>query len=116
MSGCETSTVRLTGHSVQFLYARLVTESVAGVAERSDAARNRARVLAAAEQLFAQTDPRALTMGEIATAAGVGRATLYRRFPDIPSIARALLDDHERLLQEELLHGCPAVGARRPSG
>jgi AcrR family transcriptional regulator len=77
--------------------------------ERADAARNRLRVLAAAEALFA-TDPTSVTMGDIARAAGVGRATLYRRFPDPASIALALLDEHERRLQQQLISGPPPLG------
>ncbi|MGW0389871.1 TetR family transcriptional regulator [Streptomyces sp. NPDC003042] len=42
---------------------------------------------AAAEQLFTECDPRALTTDRIAKAAGVGRATLYHRFPDPASIS-----------------------------
>ena len=104
-------TVRLSGQRVQLLYAAAMVEQLSpAVRERSDAARNRARVLAAAEELFASHDPRDLTMGDIAGAAGVGRATLYRRFPDIASIARALLDEHERQLQEQLLYGPPPLG------
>lgn len=80
------------------------------VTERADAARNRARVLAAAAQLFATRDPRTVTMDEIARAARVGRATLYRRYPDPASIAVALLDEHERRLQERILHGPPPLG------
>ncbi|MCP2293126.1 TetR/AcrR family transcriptional regulator [Nocardia amikacinitolerans] len=78
--------------------------------ERADAARNRAKVLAAAARLFASRDPRAVTMDDIAKAAGVGRGTLYRRYPDTNSIAVALLDEHERALQERLLHGEPPLG------
>ncbi|QKG22976.1 TetR/AcrR family transcriptional regulator [Actinomadura verrucosospora] len=78
--------------------------------ERADAARNRAKVLAAAAGLFASRDPRTVTMDDIAKAAGVGRGTLYRRYPDTVSIARALLDDHERALQERLLRGDPPLG------
>ena len=85
--------------------------SVAGdIAERADAARNRARVLAAAADLFATRDPRTVTMDDIAKAAGVGRATVYRRYPDTWSIAVALLDEHERALQERLLRGEPPLG------
>ncbi len=84
------------------------------VPERADAARNRARVLAAAAQLFATRDPRALTMDDIAKAAGVGRATVYRRYPDTWSIAVALLDKHERALQERLLRGDPPLGPGAP--
>ena len=78
--------------------------------ERADAARNRARVLAAAERLFAERDGRELTMEQIAAAAGVGKATLYRRYPDVASIAQALLDEHERALQDALLRGPPPLG------
>lgn len=78
--------------------------------ERADAARNRARVLAAAERLFATEDPRSVTMDRIAKEAGVGRATLYRRYPDVASIAVALLDEHERVLQERLMSGPPPLG------
>ncbi|MFF7248350.1 TetR/AcrR family transcriptional regulator [Embleya sp. NPDC008237] len=78
--------------------------------ERADAARNRARVLAAAEELFAAGDPAEVTMEDIAKAAGIGRGTLYRRYPDRASIARALLDEHERALQHEILRGAPPLG------
>ncbi|WP_330228103.1 TetR/AcrR family transcriptional regulator [Nocardia sp. NBC_00508] len=82
----------------------------AGPHERADAARNRAKVLTAAAELFATRDPRAVTMDDIAKAAGVGRGTLYRRYPDTNSIAVALLDEHERALQEKLLAGPPPLG------
>ncbi|TLF78258.1 TetR/AcrR family transcriptional regulator [Nocardia cyriacigeorgica] len=83
-------------------------------AERADAARNRAKVLAAAAELFAARDPRTVTMDDIAKAAGVGRGTLYRRYPDTNSIAVALLDEHERALQEQLLRGEPPLGPGAP--
>jgi AcrR family transcriptional regulator len=82
--------------------------------ERADAARNRARVLAAAAELFASRDARTVTMDDIAKAAGVGRATVYRRYPDTWSIAVALLDEHERALQERLLRGDPPLGPGAP--
>lgn len=82
--------------------------------ERADAARNRARVLAAATELFRTRDPRAVTMDEIARTAGVGRATLYRRYPDVSSVAEAILDAHERDLQEQLLRGQPPLGPGAP--
>jgi AcrR family transcriptional regulator len=83
--------------------------------ERADAARNRARILAAAEQLFATRGARNVTMGDIAQAARVGRGTLYRRYPDLGSIATALLDEHERALQEQLLRGPPPLGPGAPA-
>ncbi|MFG1797026.1 TetR/AcrR family transcriptional regulator [Nocardia sp. NPDC049149] len=82
--------------------------------ERADAARNRAKVLAAAVELFAARDPRTVTMDDIAKAAGVGRGTLYRRYPDTNSIAVALLDEHERALQEQLIGGEPPLGPGAP--
>ncbi|MFB7877524.1 TetR/AcrR family transcriptional regulator [Nocardia sp. NPDC056064] len=82
--------------------------------ERTDAARNRAKVLAAAAELFATRDPRTVTMDDIAKAAGVGRGTLYRRYPDRTAIAVALLDEHERTLQQHLLSGEPPLGPGAP--
>lgn len=78
--------------------------------ERADAARNRARVLAAAAELFAARRPEEVTMDDIARASGVARATLYRRYPDRSAIATALLDEHERRIQQQLLSGPPPLG------
>ncbi|MEX0169328.1 TetR/AcrR family transcriptional regulator [Streptomyces sp. LMG1-1-1.1] len=85
---------------------------------RADAERNRAQILAAAERLFAEAeqDPRTVTMDRIAKAAGVGRATLYRSFPDPSSVAVALLDEHERRLQGQLIYGPPPLGPGAPAG
>jgi AcrR family transcriptional regulator len=80
------------------------------VHERADAARNRQRILEAAERLFGGREPASVTMGDIAAAAGVGRATLYRRYPDTAAIAIALLDEHERELQRRIISGPPPLG------
>jgi AcrR family transcriptional regulator len=82
--------------------------------ERADAARNRMQVLAAADRLFRERDPGTVTMEDVCRAAGVGRATLYRRYPDVQSIALALLDRHERDLQESLLRSEPPLGPGAP--
>ncbi|NUS04206.1 MAG: helix-turn-helix transcriptional regulator [Nonomuraea sp.] len=82
--------------------------------ERADAARNRARILEAAARLFAERSPQDVTMDDLAKAAGVGRGTLYRRYPDRASIAVALLDEHERALQERLMRGDPPLGPGAP--
>jgi len=82
--------------------------------ERADAARNRQRILAAAGRLFASCGPANVTMDDIAKAAGVGRGTLYRRYPDRAAIATALLDSHERELQAKLLAGDPPLGPGAP--
>ena len=78
-------------------------------AERADAQRNRLRVLDAAARLLAE-DPSGTTMEQIAAAAGVGKGTLYRRYPDRTAIAAALLDEHERALQERIVRGPPPLG------
>ncbi|MDI3403269.1 TetR/AcrR family transcriptional regulator [Streptomyces cavernicola] len=82
--------------------------------QRADAARNHEQILAAAQRLFSEQDPRTVTMGQIAKAAGVGRATLYRSFPDPSAVAVALLDEHERRLQAQLVHGPPPLGPGAP--
>ncbi len=84
--------------------------------ERADAARNRARILAAAEQLFAERGATNVSMEDVATAAGVGKGTLYRRYPDRAALAVALLDEHERRLQQHLLDGPPPLGPGAPPG
>jgi AcrR family transcriptional regulator len=82
----------------------------APVRERADAARNRIRVLEAAEKLFAERGVDAVTMDDVAGAAGVGKGTLYRRFGDKGGLAMALLDQRERELQERILTGPPPLG------
>jgi AcrR family transcriptional regulator len=63
---------------------------------RADAARNRERIVAAATEVFAERGMEAST-AEIAARAGVGEATLFRRFPTkedlITAIVAVQLDD-----------------------
>ena len=86
----------------------------AQVPGRADAVRNRARILAAAERLFAERGARATTMDAIATEAGVGKGTLFRRFGDRASLVFALLDQTERAFQEAILRGPPPLGPGAP--
>lgn len=53
-------------------------------------------------------------MAAVAKAAGVGRTTLYRSFPDVSSLALALLDAHERELQGRIIGGDPPLGPGAP--
>jgi AcrR family transcriptional regulator len=103
-----------SGYALRFIGVELPLAHPSPPRERADAARNRARVLAAADRLFAEAGGRELTMEQIAAAAGVGKATLYRRYPDVASIAQALLDEHERALQDRLLRGPPPLGPGAP--
>ena len=72
-------------------------------AERSDAARNRRKILRAARVLFEERGVTGVTMEEIARASGVGKGTLYRRFPHKGFLCQALLDEPTRGLQEKTL-------------
>ncbi|WP_189998864.1 TetR/AcrR family transcriptional regulator [Streptomyces vinaceus] len=83
--------------------------------ERADAARNRAAVLEAAARLFAEQGVEAVSMDQVAAAAGVGKGTLFRRFGDKSGLAAALLDARERVLQEAVLHGPPPLGPGAPA-
>ena len=82
--------------------------------ERADAARNRAKILDAAARLFARHGIAAVSMDQIAAAAGVGKGTLFRRFGDKAGLAAALLDNLERDLQEAVLFGPPPLGPGAP--
>jgi AcrR family transcriptional regulator len=82
--------------------------------ERADAARNRKRVLEAARTLFAERGVHAVTMSDVARAAGVAKGTVFHRFGDRPGLAQALVDEAERDLQERLLRGPPPLGPGAP--
>lgn len=60
------------------------------LALRADAARNRARIVAAATEVFAERGLDAST-AEIADRAGVGEATVYRRFPTKDALITAII-------------------------
>jgi AcrR family transcriptional regulator len=82
--------------------------------ERSDAARNRKLILAAARRLFDEEGPAAVSMDRVAEEAGVGKGTLYRRFGDRAGLALALLDAREREFQEQVIRGPAPLGPGAP--
>ncbi|MGH2762860.1 MAG: TetR/AcrR family transcriptional regulator [Thermoleophilaceae bacterium] len=82
---------------------------------RSDAARNAQRILVAAERLFRTRGVENVSMDDIAAAAGVGKGTLFRRFGDRASLARAVISERERRFQEELIRGEPPLGPGAPA-
>ena len=83
--------------------------------ERADAARNRRRILAAAEKLFAENGVSCTSMDAIAAEAGVGKGTLFRRFGDRASLARSLLSERDSGFQEALIRGEPPLGPGAPA-
>jgi AcrR family transcriptional regulator len=79
-------------------------------AERADAARNRAHLLATARQMLAEQGVDKLTMDALAERAGLGKGTVFRRFGTRAGIFAALLDDDERAFQQQVLAGPPPLG------
>lgn len=82
--------------------------------ERADAARNRERILAAARRLFDEHGPQNVSMDDVAREAGVAKGTVFHRFGDRSALALALLDEHERALQDRILRGPPPLGPGAP--
>ena len=82
--------------------------------ERGDAARNRALLLDAARRLIAECGADAVTMDDVAAAAGVGKGTVFRRFGSRAGLMMVLLDEDERALQQAFLFGPPPLGPDAP--
>lgn len=78
--------------------------------ERSDAARNRERLLKAARELIAEGGAGCLTMDLVAKRAGVGKGTVFRRFGSRSGLMLALLDDSEAAFQARFMFGPPPLG------
>ena len=78
--------------------------------ERRDAARNRERLLEAARELVERCGPRAVTMDAVATAAGVGKGTVFRRFQSREGLMAAVLDHSEFAWQALVMSGPPPLG------
>lgn len=104
--------VRLTGN----LARNLSTVKLVSYDDpmRADAARNHENVLAAARRLFAEHGVSGVSMEQVAREAGVAKGTVFHRFGDRAGLARALLGEHERRLQERILRGPPPLGPGAP--
>jgi AcrR family transcriptional regulator len=82
--------------------------------ERGDAARNRALLLDAARKLISEHGTDAVTMDDVATAAGVGKGTLFRRFGSRAGLMLVLLDEDEKVQQQAFMFGPPPFGPGAP--
>lgn len=82
--------------------------------ERADAARNRARILAAVRALLRERTPCEVSIDDIAAAAEVGKGTIYRRFGDRGRLMQAVLDDREQAFQAAVMFGEPPLGPGAP--
>lgn len=78
--------------------------------ERGDAARNRGLLLDAARRLIAERGADAVTMDDVAAAAGVGKGTLFRRFGSRAGLMIVLLDEDEKAAQRAFLFGPGPLG------
>jgi AcrR family transcriptional regulator len=83
-------------------------------AERADALRNRRKILAAAAEVAGREGWAAMTVEDVAKAAGVGVGTIYRRFTDRAGLLGALVNDRELELQQAFLSGPPPLGPGAP--
>lgn len=68
---------------------------------RIDAEKNRLAILNAFDRLVSEAD-KPLTLTDVIKASGLGRATVYRHFPDIGSLAFERLNDGYRSLFNDL--------------
>jgi AcrR family transcriptional regulator len=83
-------------------------------AERSDAARNRERLLQAARELIGECGAEGLTMDRLAEQAGVGKGTVFRRFGSRAGLMLTLLSESEAAFQERFMFGPPPLGPGAP--
>jgi AcrR family transcriptional regulator len=67
---------------------------------RADAVRNRARVVAAAAEVFAEKGEHAV-VPDIAARAGVGKGTVYRCFPTKEHLIAAVATERARWFERE---------------
>jgi AcrR family transcriptional regulator len=78
--------------------------------ERRDAARNREALLAAADALIAECGVEAVTMDAVASRAGVGKGTVFRRFESREGLMAAVLNRSETAFQAAIISGPPPLG------
>jgi AcrR family transcriptional regulator len=82
--------------------------------ERADAAANRVRILEAARRVLAERGAEGTSIDAVASEAGVGKGTVFRRFGDRSGLFQALSDEHLRSFQDAFIAGPPPLGPGAP--
>lgn len=77
---------------------------------RADAQRNRSAILCAAAQVFAD-EGTSVTLEHIATVAGVGVGTIYRRFPSVQDLLAEVLEEKMRRYADRIEQEAARAGA-----
>ncbi len=85
-----------------------------GPRERADAAANRVRILEAARRVLAERGAEGTSIDAVASEAGVGKGTVFRRFGDRSGLFQALSDEHLRSFQDAFIAGPPPLGPGAP--
>jgi AcrR family transcriptional regulator len=85
-----------------------------GRPERADAARNRAAILRAAEELLRDAEPGEVSVDQVAAAAGVGKATVFHRFGTRAGLMLELMEERARALRDAVTDGPPPLGPGAP--
>ncbi len=83
--------------------------------QRTAASRNQQAILGAAAQLVRERGVENVDVRQIASTAGVGVGTVYRRFGDKATVLATLIGEQERTLQDALLRGPPPLGPGAPA-
>lgn len=78
--------------------------------QRTDAIRNRAKILDVTARLFAEHGVDGVSMDQIASEAGVGKGTLFRRFGNKAGLGAALLSAREKDIVLAVESGPPPLG------
>ncbi|XVU22012.1 TetR/AcrR family transcriptional regulator [Actinoplanes sp. CA-054009] len=77
---------------------------------RADAARNRAAILRATEELLTRCHPRQISMEQVAAAANVGKGTVFHRFGSRDGLLHELMRERARDLETAITAGPPPLG------
>ncbi|WP_054811479.1 TetR/AcrR family transcriptional regulator [Nocardia arizonensis] len=83
--------------------------------ERADAARNRRAILDATRALLAEHGAEAITMERVASAAGVGKGTVFHRFGSRAGLLHELIAEPAVALMDAITHGAPPLGPGAPA-